>query len=90
MQNQKEICFICARPATEEHHVLFGTANRKLAEQDGLKVYLCHNCHNEPPIGVHFNKETDLQLKRLAQKAYMEYYHKTKEDFIKRYGKNYL
>ena len=29
-------------------------------------------------------------LKKVAQKAWMSYYSKTKEEFIKRYGKSYL
>jgi len=40
--------------------------------------------------GVHFNKELDLKLKRTAQLIWQEYYNKTKEDFIARYGRSYL
>lgn len=90
IQANKNICFICGKRATEEHHCIYGTANRKLSEKDGLKVYLCHWCHNEPPFGVHHNKNTDLKLKIIAEKKWIEYYHKTKEDFIRRYGKNYI
>lgn len=42
------------------------------------------------------NKETieitvkDKYIKRMAQKRYQEYYNKTTEDFMARYGKNYL
>lgn len=32
----------------------------------------------------------DLRVRRIAQKRWQEYYHKTKEDFIKKYGKSYI
>ena len=40
------ICFLCGKPAECEHHLLFGAGIRKLAEEDGLKVPLCNDCHN--------------------------------------------
>lgn len=52
MQTKKE-CYVCGTTFNlHSHHVLFGTANRKLAEQDGLKVYLCWE-HHEGTNGVH-------------------------------------
>lgn len=89
--NRKGVCFICKRYGqTEEHHIFGGVANRKKAERDGLKVYLCHWCHNEAPNGVHFNKDRNERLRQIGQKAWMEHYGKTIEDFIKEYGRNYL
>ena len=67
-----------------------GGGNRKRADKDGLTVYLCHNCHNEPPNGVHYNKERNEKLKRTGQLAWMITYGKTKKDFIAAYGRNYL
>ena len=69
----------------------FGIANRKLSEKDGLKVWLCRNCHRGTS-GVHGkNGHTlDKYIKRVAQMVYMKKYNKTKEEFIKRYGKSYL
>jgi hypothetical protein len=88
---QKGICYLCRRfGATEEHHIFGGVANRKKSERDGLKVDLCHFCHNEPPNGVHFNKDRNNRLRQIGQRAWMERYGKTIEDFIKEYGKNYL
>ena len=54
IQSERE-CFICGSPYVEEHHI-FGGAYRKKSEQYGLKVFLCHCDHNEPPNGVHHNK----------------------------------
>lgn len=70
------------------HEVYFGTANRKLSIEDGLVVFLTPAMHNASKEGVHFNKKFDTKLKKIAQKAWMEYYKKTKEEFIQRYGKS--
>lgn len=69
---------------------VFGGANRKLSEKYGLVVNLCHECHNEPPDGVHFNSRRMLALRRWAQKQAMEHYGWTVDDFIKIFGRNYL
>ena len=53
-------------------------------------IWLRADWHNISNYGVHFNKELDLLLKRTAQLIWQEYYNKTEEDFIKRYGKSYL
>ncbi len=88
--NQKGVCFICKRITQTENHHIFGGGSRKRADRDGLTVHLCHNCHNEAPNGVHFNKDRNDRLRRIGQIAWMRCYGKTKEDFIKAYGKNYL
>ncbi len=86
IQEDKD-CLFCGRTPTEEHHC-FGGANRKLSEKYGLKVYLCHNHHNEPPFGVHFNKENMDKIRRIAQRKFEETH--TREEFIKIFGRNYL
>ena len=84
-------CYICNKVLPlEEHHVFYGTANRKLSEKHGLKVRLCHNCHNEPPYGVHHNREFDTYLKQDIQQKAMTYYNWSVEDFIKIFGRSYL
>lgn len=91
MQTKKE-CFECSSCLNlEEHHIFFGTANRKLSEQDGLKVWLCPY-HHRGTTGVHGKDghTLDKYLKSVAQITYMQKNNKTKEDFIKRYGRNYL
>lgn len=72
------------------HEVFFGTANRQKSIKDGLVVFLTPEMHNMSNNGVHFNRAFDLYLKQIGQKAWMEHYNKTIEDFIKEYGKNYL
>lgn len=71
---------------TERHHAIHGTANRKLADQDGLTVQLCHTCHKL----LHDHGIHDRDLQQIAEKSYLEHYNASIEDFIKRYGKNFL
>lgn len=72
------------------HEVFFGTRNRQKSIDDGLIVFLRPEMHNMSDKGVHFNRKFDLYLKQIAERAWLEYYDKTIEDFIKRYGKNYI
>ena len=87
---EEKCCYICGTTRDLHlHHVMYGTANRRLSDEDGLTVYLCQR-HHTGMAGVHFNKKIDLTLKAKAEEAYLETYNKTIEDFIARYGKNYL
>lgn len=91
IQEEKK-CYVCETIySLHSHHCMHGTANRKLADQDGLTVYLCYE-HHEGNNGVHSKNghELDLELKQLAQKRWMEYYDKTEDDFRQRYGRSYL
>ena len=89
LQTEKE-CFKCHTTQNlHKHHVFYGTANRKISEQDGCFVYLCQY-HHTGGGGVHSDREFDLNLKRECEKAWLVTYDKTENDFIQRYGKNYL
>lgn len=94
IQEEKE-CFLCRYLYDSEnicnlhdHHIFFGTANRRLSEIHGLKVWLCI-CHHTTGLGaVHKNRDYDLILKEIAQRKFEE-----KHDrgfFIKIFGKSYL
>lgn len=90
IQSKKE-CYITGSTYNlHKHHIFEGTANRKLSEKYGLWIYLRADWHNLSNYGVHFNRELDIKLKKVAQKRWQEYYQKTKEDFIKIFGKSYL
>lgn len=87
-----DMCFICGRQSgsLDRHHVFFG-ANRKLSEEDGLCVMLCHmGCHQFGPESVHMNHNKDLWLKQTVQQWAMIKYGWTTEQFIARYGRNYI
>lgn len=72
------------------HEVFFGVRNRQKSIDDGLVVFLTPEMHNMSNKGVHFNKEFRESMQREAQIRWQEYYNKSVDDFIKRYGKNYL
>lgn len=38
-------CFVCSSPYVEVHHIMYGTANRKLSDKYGLIVPLCQEHH---------------------------------------------
>lgn len=89
IQNEKA-CYICGTTQNLHlHHIFFGSANRRLSDADGCVVYLCQR-HHTGAAGVHGNRKIDLSLKTKCEKAWLEHYGKTIEDFIKRYGRNYL
>ena len=91
MQDKKE-CYVCGTQFNlHKHHIMKGIRNRNKAEQDGLWVYLCYE-HHEGTNGVH-GKYGDKLNKRLivdGENQWLCYYNKTIDDFIQRYGKNYL
>lgn len=91
IKGNDEHCFICKQRGflnygTEVHHMIFGTAKRKLADQDGLVCNLCNYHH----AMLHRHGDHKEELQKLAEQTWLDHYNKTVEDFIKRYGKNYL
>lgn len=89
LQNDKK-CYVCGTTLNLHlHHIYYGTANRKLSDADGCVVYLCLH-HHTGAAGVHNNRKLDLYLKCRCERAYLNKYNKTVEDFIQRYGRNYL
>lgn len=72
----------------ERHEVYFSKAYRQKSINDGLIVFLTRESHRGTN-GVHGKNGDKLnrQLKRLAEKAWTSCYNKTKEEFIREYGK---
>ena len=66
------ICFCCRRPATEEHHLLFGGSVRRLAEEDGIKVPCCLYCHTQNDVKnrIHDNPMAEKLSKIAGQLAW--------------------
>lgn len=89
LQNEKK-CYVCGTTQNIHiHEVMFGR-NRNNSIKDGCCVFLCGYHHNQSNEGVHFNHKLDMELKQKMEKRWLEYYHKDIEDFIKKYGRNYL
>ena len=88
LQTKKE-CIECGtKIGLHDHHIFYGTANRKKAEKYGLKVFLCQE-HHSGGSGVHFNKDLDMELKKLAQK-YFEGHYGSRDAFRDEFGKSVL
>ena len=89
LQNKKESYISGSTYNLEEHHIFFGTANRRVSEKIGFKVWLTTEEHRGT-CGVHgkFGRDLDIRLKQDAQKKYEETH--TREEFIKLIGKSYL
>ena len=75
---------------SHRHEVFFGVRNRQKSIDDGLVVFLTPELHNMSKKGVHYNLEFREYMQKQAQMIWMLHYNKSTEDFIKRYGKNYL
>ncbi|QIB68239.1 hypothetical protein Ami103574_02445 [Aminipila butyrica] len=88
MQSEK-CCYITGNTIGLEEHHIFGGSNRKYSEKYGLKVWLRHDWHNEPPYGVHHNKDFMQQLHEVGQKAFEERWG-SREEFRSIFGKSYL
>lgn len=87
--NNGQYCYVCGKPKNHTHHCIFGS-KRALADKDGLTVPLCAECHNLIHTSSDpFYEGIQLDLKRIAQRKWEEK-NGTREDFIKRYGRNYL
>ena len=76
---------------SERHEVFFSKAYRMKSIKDGLIIFLTEQDHRGTN-GVHGKNGDKLNryLKKKGQETWMKYYKKTKEEFQKRYGKNYL
>ena len=95
LRTQKGVCYLCARlnddyskKVTEEHHILFGSGRRELAEAEGIKVDLCIPHHRTGQQAVHNCRETRELLCRIAQEEYEQTH--THGEWMQIAGKNYL
>lgn len=71
-------------------HECFGGSNRQHSIEDGLVIFISPQMHNIGDKGIHYNKEFMEYVHKIAQKTWQDYYRKTKEDFIVRYGRSYI
>ena len=88
--SNKKRCFFCGSERGLHRHHVYEGCRRRISEREGCWVYLCPIHHNGSDLAVHFNRENDLFLKELCEKAWIVKNNATKEDFIRVFGKNYL
>lgn len=87
VQQEKRCWFCGAVVGLEEHHIFAGTANRKISEKYGLKVWLCHR-HHTGKDGAQYNKEKNLELKQEAERAFEAIY--GRDEWMKIIRKRYI
>jgi hypothetical protein len=88
LQKDYSACYLCGKSGWLECHHIFGKYQRKLSSEQGFTVFLCHDCHNERPNGVHFNREVDRRLKAECQRKYLETH--TMDEWMSLVGRNYI
>jgi hypothetical protein len=93
-------CFFCGKPVGgAEHHLVFGRGLRQLAEEDGLKVPICNDCHTTGRVinRIHDNPMAE-RLSKVCGQAFFERNYisergcsidEAREAFRRRYGKCY-
>ena len=93
-QSEKQ-CYLCmvlhgdyGYKQVEDHHIYFGSSNRKNSEFYGFKANLCLMHHRIGKEAVHNNRETDMTLKRICQEEFEKNH--TRQEFVKIIGKSYL
>lgn len=81
-------CYVCGSyQQLELHHIMHGTANRRISTRLKLVCLLCRN-HHTGQYGVHRNAVLDTALKEDAQRAFERT--NTREEWMKLFKKNYL
>lgn len=92
--NYTQFCILCGTPSTDVHHCIPGNAKRRLADEDGLTISLCRDCHDF----IHRNGKAATMSKIIGQLAFEKEYSAVSEErqtearevFRKRYGGSYL
>ena len=95
VQEKDGRCYLCEifkndyskKDVLEVHHVFYGTANHKLSEKWGLKVFLCVEHHRTTKDAVHQNHNMDMFLKDRVQRVFENKY--PTKDFVSIFGKNF-
>ena len=99
IQTMDDRCAICGNAyGTQWHHIFGKNPQRSYSEADGLKIRVCANCHCK----IHNDPDESGPLQRhwheLGQQKWEAYYgpklemegKDPREEFRKRYGRNYL
>ena len=83
-------CYYCgSEVGLVRHHALKGTARRRLAEEDGLWIWICPFHHDM--IHGKDGHEMDVRLKAAAEIAWLKHNtDKDEIDFLVRYGKHFV
>lgn len=85
MQTEKKCYISGAEYNLDCHHIMHGTANRKIADAWGIWIWLRHDIH----MNLHDrDKELDYQLKKEAQEVFEKLY--SHEKWMELFSRSYL
>ena len=97
MDTEEGVCYLCGRITNTETHHCMGGANRRVCDEDGLTVELCHLCHyrchngkNSPMIRYKLHREAETRWIEKFGVALIDEGKNPICEFMKRYGRNYL
>lgn len=82
-------CAVCGKSINLQwHHIIHGTANRRLSDQYGLTCWLCADCHDylHSSPNKHW-RDIDNQLKVAAQRRFEDQY--SHDEWMQIFNKNY-
>ena len=86
-------CISCGKPTVSEfHHLVYGVANRRLSDDDGLIIPICRSCHDDiHKYGIAGNLskmfgQAIFERNECAKGATLD---EAREKFRKRYGRSY-
>ena len=83
LTNNLQKCYLCPNKKDDIHEIYAGS-KRIISIKNGFCIPLCRKCHDE----IQNNEKEMLKLKKECQKKYEKSH--SKEDFMKKVGKNYL
>lgn len=80
-------CYRCKRvDYTDPHEVFYGRGRRKVSIKHGMVIRLCRDCHRF--VHEHPKDEFSVKLKKDHQRKFEEA--RTREEFMKIFGRSYL
>lgn len=100
---KEEFCIMPKNPlystkrfiGSERHEVFEGysSKNRQYSIEDGLVIFITPEQHRISKNSIHKNPKywkEEVKIQEIAEKAWIDFYGKTKDEFRLRYGRNYL
>ncbi len=84
--DNKDECMFCDNTTDLTWHEIFRGKNRANSMKYGLCLRMCWKCHERWQEDKFFND----YWHKLGQQRFMQYYHKTKEEFREIFKRNFL
>ncbi len=81
-------CYICKTTIGIERHHVFGGPYRSKSEKYGYVRDLCAAHHRTSKHSAHMDMELNYKLRRECQREFEET--RSREEFIKEFGRSYL